>query len=138
MLVFDKTIPLGLVDGEVLNHTVGIDNEDTLGTYNRTELDYTLSTALGPTLFVPGEANDGMIGRSGMEVALQSSDKLVLGSDEGVKLESTDCELFSSLPGVDNGGTLGIDEGVHLVSSNGFFDGSNESVQEGSLHGCTL
>ena len=26
VLVFDKTIPLGCVDGEVINHTVGIDN----------------------------------------------------------------------------------------------------------------
>ena len=63
-----------------------------------------------------------------MGVPLGSIDKLVLGSDEGVKLGSTGCKLLDSTLLVDDGDILGTYGGFELGSCNVSFDGYNEVV----------
>ena len=65
-----------------------------------------------------------MLERSTIGVSLGSTDKLVLSSDEGVKLGSTDCNLLVTTLGGDNVYTLGTYEEFELGSSNVSFDGS--------------
>ena len=138
VLGFDKNIPLGYTDGELIYSKVVVDDEDTLGTDEGTEVGYTLSTALGLTLGVPYGYNDSMLEISAVGVTLRSTDKFVLGSDEGINHGSTDCELLGSTLGVEYGNTLSIDEEVNLGSPYVSFDGSNEGVPEVSLLGYTL
>ena len=58
---FDKNITLGYTDGEVLDRTAGVDNEETIGMDEETEFGYKLGSALGPTGGEPDGANDGMV-----------------------------------------------------------------------------
>ena len=79
-----------------------------------------------------------MLERSVVGVPIRSTDKLVLGSDEGVKLGSTDCKLLGYALIVDNGIIIDTDERVHLVSYRGSFDVSSKGVLEDSFLGSTL
>ena len=49
-----------------------------------------------------------------------------LGSDEGIKLGSTDSKLLSTIIGNVDGITLGLDIGTELGFLHGSFDGSND------------
>ena len=59
-------------------------------------------------------------------VLLGSTNDKELGSDEGIKLRSTDIKLLSNILGNVDGITLGIDIGTELGFLHGSFDGSND------------
>ena len=58
-------------------------------------------------------------------VLLGFTNDKALGSDDGVKLRSTDSKLLSNILGNVDGITLGIDIGTELGFLHGSFDGSN-------------
>ena len=64
-----------------------------------------------------------------------STNGLILHSIEGIKLCSTDGEIFGFILKYDDGYTLELDEGKTLFSSDGWFDGSREvNPQNNKLH----
>ena len=67
-------------------------------------------------------------------------DGKVLGSDEGIKLGSTDAKVIGTILGNVDGIILGLDVGTELGSLDGPFDGSNNVLLEGCscCHSCRL
>ena len=55
----------------------------------------------------------------------------MIGSDEGIKLGSTDVKLIGNILGNVDGITLGLDVGTHLGSLYGSLVGSNDGSIEG-------
>ena len=55
----------------------------------------------------------------------------MIGSDDGIKLGSTDGKVLSTIPGIFYGITLGIDVGIDLGSLDRSFDGFNDGKLEG-------
>ena len=66
------------------------------------------------------------------------TDDKVIGSDEGIKLVSTDGKLLVTILGNVYGITLGIDVETDLGSLDGSFDRSNDSNIEGLLLGDSM
>ena len=66
------------------------------------------------------------------------TDGKVLGSDEGIKLGSTDGKIFVIILGNGDGITLGLDVGTELLFLDGSFDGSNDCKLEVLLIGDSL
>ena len=60
-----------------------------------------------------------------IEGSLGSTDDKVIGSDEGIKLVSTDGKLLGTIIGHLYGIKIGLDVGTDMVSLNGSFGGSN-------------
>ena len=58
-------------------------------------------------------------------------DGKVLGSDEGIKLGSTDAKAIGTILGNVDGIILGLDVGTELGSLDGSFDGYNYGKVEG-------
>ena len=58
----------------------------------------------------------------------------VIGSDEGIKLGSTDSKLLGAILEHINGITLGLDVGTNM----GYLDGSNDCTNYGTLEGLLL
>ena len=67
--------------------------------------------------------------------SLGSTYSKVIGSDEGIKLESTDVKVLGYILGNVDIITLGIDIGTEMGSLDGSFDGSNDGNIEGLLLG---
>ena len=73
-----------------------------------------------------------------LEGSLGYIDGKVLGSDEGIKLESTDGKVLGTILGDVYAITLGLNIVSELVSLAGSFDGSNYCKLEGLLLGESL
>ena len=59
----------------------------------------------------------------------------MIGSDEGIKLVSTDCKVLGAILGDVDGLKFGLNFGTELGSLYGFFDGSKDRNIEGLLLG---
>ena len=66
------------------------------------------------------------------------TDGKVIGSDEGIKLRSTDDKVFGTILGNVDRITLGLDIGTELGFLDGSFYGSIEEKLEGLLLGYSL
>ena len=69
---------------------------------------------------------------------LGSTDSKLLGSDEGLKLGSTDVKVLCTILGDKNGIMILVDVGTDLGSIEGLYYGSNDVNIEGLLIGGTL
>ena len=70
--------------------------------------------------------------------SLEYTDGKVLGSDEVIKLGSTDGKCIGNILGNLDGITLGIHVETELVSLDGFFDSYNNRKLEGVFFGGSL
>ena len=70
--------------------------------------------------------------------SLGYNDVKLLGSDEGIKLGSTNGKVFGTILVNVYRITLGLDIGTDLGFSGGSFDGSNEGKLEGLMLGDSL
>ena len=75
-------------------------------------------------------AFDGIIEWSEVIFSIVTTDELVLVSDEGIILRSTDGEVLVSTIGFSDGFILGICEGTWLSSLYFYFEESNDVIIE--------
>ena len=59
----------------------------------------------------------------------------MIGSDEGIRIGSTDVKVIGAIHGNLDGIILGLDVGTEMVTLDGSFDGYNDMKLEGSFLG---
>ena len=97
-----------------------------------------VGTEMGSLYDTLGSSNDGKIEGLFLVVTPVYSDKKVLGSDEGIKLGSTNGKLLGTILVDVDGITLGINFGTELVSLDKSVVGSNNGYIEGIYSGDSL
>ena len=118
----DEGIKLVLFDGKVIGAILRNVDEIALG--------IDVVTDLGSVDVSFDGYNDGKLDRLLLLESLGYTDGKVLGSDEDIKLETTDAKLLETILGNVNGITLGIDVGAELDFLDGSLDGSNDGKLE--------
>ena len=76
-------------------------------------------------------SNDGKSEDCFLEDFPECNHGKVLGSDEGIKMGSTNGKFIGTILGNVDGITFGLDAGTKLRSLDGSFDGSNDDKLEG-------